>query len=346
MQAVCAGAYDVAVRSPKSLHKAAQRSRPRRTIEPRILSRAGAGSYSAVHLVLPFSEQDRWRAHPSLKGFCVFYAGWYVKASGHSWQRGNTNEGIYIYCTGGKGFYRCDGKEWPVSAGDLLYCAPFTTHSYGADARDPWTIYWMHVAGSEVSTYSSLLGFSRDRPVIRVGRRPSAVAMFRTVFQHLKPPLNEARMAILAGAGRLLLASMAKGNEAQAAADTIAVGVQRVAEAMESRIHEHPGIADWARIFGGSRSHFQRQFKHFTGHSPNEYFLRLKIQKASSLLAGTTMLVSEIASQLGFPDPFYFSRLFRRMTGCSARTYRALARRQPDPVGEETGPAAATRRER
>lgn len=299
-------------------------SRPPPDAPPRILS-LDVPPYAVAHLLIPFAAQDAWREHPFLNRFCVFYAGWYVKAAGHSWKRSNQNEGIYIYCTAGKGSYRCGGKKWPVGPGDLLYCFPFTTHSYAADAKDPWTIYWIHVAGSEVASYSSMLGFANDRPVIHVGNRPRAIALFQTVFQFLKPPLDEARMALLAGAGRMLLASMAVEDEKKTSPETIAVGIQRVMEDMEDRVAERPRIADWMKIYGGSRAHFQREFKQVTGHSPYDYFLRLKIQRACSFLVGSNLRVGEVAGRLGFSDPLYFSRLFRRMTGLSARNYRLRA---------------------
>ena len=291
---------------------------------PRIVS-LDLKSYAVVHLMLSFTDQDVWRAHPSLKSFCVFYAGWYVKAQGHSWHRNNTHEGVYIYCTAGKGFYRCEGREFQVGPGDLLYCSPFTDHAYGADDRDPWTIYWIHVVGSEIAMYSSLLGFTNDRSVIHVGNRPRAVSMFETVFQFLKPPLGEAQMALLGAAGRLLLASMAVEDGKPASCETIAVGIQRVMESMETKVDAQASIDDWVKLFGGSRSHFQRQFKRVTGKTPYDYFLHLKIHKACSYLVGSSLRVGEIAFRLGFADPLYFSRLFHRFTGHSARDYRRYA---------------------
>ena len=281
-----------------------------------------------VHLATTFAAQEAWRAYPTLHGFCVFYAGWYVEAQGHFWKRDNTNEGIYIYCTGGKGFYRCNGQEWPVRPGDLVYCAPFTNHSYGADADDPWTIYWMHVSGPEISTYSSMLRVSIDLPVIHVGHHPRAIETFQTLFQFLKPPLTLARMAGLSGAGRLLLASFAVNEELPEEKSCIAVEIQRLMAIMEEHVYERGSIEEWVKIAGTSRSQFHRQFKRITGQTPYCYFLRLKIQKACSLLVGSSMRIGKIGRQLGIPDPLYFSRLFHRVTGYTARDYRKLAHQE------------------
>ena len=274
-----------------------------------------------LHMRFPPPDQLRWINHSALAGFRVFSAGWYVEAHHHFWERRNLAEGIYIYCTAGKGFYRCGKRKWTIVPGELLYCPPMTHHSYGADPHTPWTIFWMHVSGPEIAVYSRLLGFTRDRPVIRAGIRPRAIATFRTLFHFMKPPLTDARMAAIAGCGRLLLSTLAMDKGEEAPTEAIGAGTQRVIDYMESHVEEPADVQEWVRLFGGSRSHFQRQFKHAAGHSPHEYFLRLKIRKACGFLYASSLRVAEIADRLGISDPFYFSRLFRRITGHSPRAY-------------------------
>ncbi|RME70993.1 MAG: AraC family transcriptional regulator, partial [Verrucomicrobia bacterium] len=58
---------------------------------------------------------------------------------------------------------------------------------------------------------------------------------------------------------------------------------------------------------------------------PLDYFNRLKVQRACELLATTTLSIAEIAEQLGFDDPYYFSRLFRKIMGMAPRVYRRQA---------------------
>ena len=60
-----------------------------------------------------------------------------------------------------------------------------------------------------------------------------------------------------------------------------------------------------------SESHFSRIFKEQTGHAPLDYFILLKMQHASTLLAVTAMPVREVAAAVGYADPYYFSPLFK-----------------------------------
>ena len=102
---------------------------------------------------------------------------------------------------------------------------------------------------------------------------------------------------------------------------------------MDTPTEEQADVKRWLKLFGGSRSHFQRQFKRSTGHSPHDYYLRLKIRRACGYLAGSSLRIGEISERLGFQDPFYFSRLFHRITGQSPRTYRAHIARNEAAAG-------------
>jgi AraC-like DNA-binding protein len=73
---------------------------------------------------------------------------------------------------------------------------------------------------------------------------------------------------------------------------------------------------------GLSESHFSRVFKAQTGHAPLDYFILLKMQHASALLAVTDLHVKEVAAAVGYSDPYYFSRLFKQVIGVSPRDYR------------------------
>jgi AraC-like DNA-binding protein len=63
-------------------------------------------------------------------------------------------------------------------------------------------------------------------------------------------------------------------------------------------------------------------FKQETGFPPIDYFLRMKIQRAGQLLDLTENSVKEISSSLGIDDPYYFSRLFKKINNCSPTEYR------------------------
>ena len=85
-------------------------------------------------------------------------------------------------------------------------------------------------------------------------------------------------------------------------------------------------IMEIARKLHCSEGHLHRAFKRHTGRTPIEYLSRLRIQHASHLLKNTDLPVNDIAKHVGYPDPFYFSRVFRKFLEQSPSEFRERAR--------------------
>jgi ABC-type sugar transport system ATPase subunit len=71
-----------------------------------------------------------------------------------------------------------------------------------------------------------------------------------------------------------------------------------------------------------SYDNFRRKFKLQVGLSPNQYFIKLKVDRAKELLQYTDLEIKEIAERIGLSDPYYFSRLFKGWEGRSPLSYR------------------------
>jgi len=77
-----------------------------------------------------------------------------------------------------------------------------------------------------------------------------------------------------------------------------------------------------ANAIGVSEDYLGRIFQQELGLSPIEYVNRYRIKEAKTLLSHTCASVTDIAAQVGFDDPAYFSRAFRKQVGLSPRAYR------------------------
>jgi len=77
-----------------------------------------------------------------------------------------------------------------------------------------------------------------------------------------------------------------------------------------------------ARGAGLSYESFRKRFRDEIGVPPGRYALDLRIQQARSLLINPRRTVKEIAQAVGFDDPYYFSRIFRKKVGLSPEHYR------------------------
>ena len=81
-------------------------------------------------------------------------------------------------------------------------------------------------------------------------------------------------------------------------------------------------IEQAARISGIPERSFKRRFKSATGHAPIDYVQRLRVEEAKRWLERTQAPVDEIGWKVGYEDPAFFRRLFKRITGVTAGAYR------------------------
>ena len=79
-----------------------------------------------------------------------------------------------------------------------------------------------------------------------------------------------------------------------------------------------------------SISWFLRNFKQLTAKSPMQYVLSIRINNAVSLLEGTNYNINEISSIVGYDNPLYFSRIFKKQKGVSPSDYRKNLRPHQD----------------
>ena len=88
--------------------------------------------------------------------------------------------------------------------------------------------------------------------------------------------------------------------------------------------NESINIEEFAASRGMSVSWFLRNFKQVSGMSPMHYILVNRLNNAVSLLETTDYNVTEISTIVGYENPLYFSRLFKKEKGVSPSEYRKL----------------------
>ncbi|MES2376087.1 MAG: AraC family transcriptional regulator [Bacteroidota bacterium] len=251
--------------------------------------------------------------------------GFYPKATNHYFNRSHGfNQAIIIYCTDGKGWINMPDNRLTINAGDVFIIPPGTPHSYGTGESDPWSIYWMHLSGGNASEINNIvLGVNNKQPVNTLFSN-DRVLLFNKIFDavfngHSIPNLLFANMSL-----HYFLASfiMPENFVADMETEKIETPTEKAVLFMQNNLKEMVSIEDIAKSAGLSVSFFSRKFKIDTGYSPMEYLNHLRIQKACQLLHFTKVRINEVIFQVGFNDPFYFSRVFKKHMGVSPFSYR------------------------
>lgn len=272
-------------------------------------------------IVVPQALIQTLGAHP-LCGDCLPHGvGYYPRAAGHQMGRASPRDHLLIYCVAGRGEVDLGGDTHPVGPGDVLLFREGQPHRYRARPDDPWTIYWVHLGGAAVDAF-----FDAIEPDPRAGLVP--VGLHSRLSEEFEVLLATAvsfqihHQVHAANVLRGLLTFLALVRRRQQARQA-ALDVDRVQSYLQSRLHERLALDDLVAATSTlSRYHFIREYKRLTGQTPMQAFQHLKISRACYLLDVSDLGVSDIARHLGHDDPYYFSRLFKKVMGVAPRHYR------------------------
>tara|TARA_R110002033_G_scaffold37974_1_gene77164 strand:+ start:14799 stop:15644 length:846 start_codon:yes stop_codon:yes gene_type:complete len=93
-------------------------------------------------------------------------------------------------------------------------------------------------------------------------------------------------------------------------------------DTIQNHLYSNTSMEDLAKLVNMSLSSFKRAFQTQFSMPPGEYFLTSKINKAKSLLISTSLGISDIAFEIGYSDPSYFTRVFKAKTEVTPTQYR------------------------
>jgi len=261
--------------------------------------------------------------HPLSAGCYPLALGFYPEAAGHRMQRPLPDDHLLIYCRAGRGWMDSGDGRLEVGGGDLLLLPKGLAHTYGADPQRPWTIHWVHFDGALCDDFLRLLGKPGVR---RIGVQPRLLTDFEALLGLHRRGLNPAHFIHAAHQLQALLSSLAVLPIRTTLKSGRVLDVDAVQAVMRSHLHGSLNLDELAAQFKLSRFHFAKTYRALTGHAPIQDFIQLKMAQACRLLDQGSLEVRQIAEQLGYDDPYYFSRLFRKVVGMAPSHYRALHR--------------------
>jgi AraC-like DNA-binding protein len=233
-----------------------------------------------------------------------------------------TEETILILCAAGTGWASIGGAQHRVGSNSALVIPRGHPHSYGASADTPWTIWWCHLRGSDLAELVEEIGASASRPVIPIRRLDRAVALLDEIVAILERDHSPASLMGAAGAAWKLLTQIVVDRAMPAPGDPLQRAMAYLAKRLDSTVR----VADLAALVGVSPSHLSAMFRRATGGGVLAHHTALRMAQARHLLDTTDATVATIAREVGYPDPFYFSRHFKRMHEASPTEYRNRAK--------------------
>lgn len=228
--------------------------------------------------------------------------------------------------------YLYQGRGWFVSAhcpktrvqaGDVIFLFPGEWHNYAPDEDTGWEEVWVGFSSEYGRRIIEEQIVTLQYPIIKIGVRES----FRNVFeQAFKVAYDEqpGYQQQLAGYVLLILGSIyAYSKQAPYKDNPDAEFIHHAQKYMRENASQNLSMEDVAKHIGMGYSKFRKLFRDYTGFSPNQYFLNLKLEEAKDLLLNTSLSSKEIAYRLGFDSATYFNRFFRLHYNQTPAGYRS-----------------------
>ncbi|MFC5652839.1 AraC family transcriptional regulator [Paenibacillus solisilvae] len=227
----------------------------------------------------------------------------------------------------GSGSFSYEGGQSTVRAGQSFIIHPEQLISYASNENEPWRYRWIAFEGSHAGELAAGAGLSKLNPIIDTGQNPRVRVLFNSIARSFR---LGGPTAHLRAAGYLYLLFAEFGSPinsdpsgAQQRGGDGEVLVQQVIRYLSTQYAEPVSIEDMADMLGYNRAYLSRLFKQQTGITPVTFLLKLRIDKAHLLLRERLELtIEQIAASVGFQDPLYFSKQFRRFYGQSPSAYR------------------------
>lgn len=256
-----------------------------------------------------------------IKRFYVTAIGFYPHAAFHNRERKlGCSQYILLYCTAGVGTVVVKGKSFNLTPNHFIILPRNVPHMYNSSQDDPWTIYWVHFMGDHADLLYSRYIETKPEPVF-VAYDERKINEFQFNFNLLENSfaprdLEIANIKLQEYISGFIYAKEINpsGLENDKISDSIAF--------MKKNIHQPYTVLQLAKQQHLSITQYSRIFRAKTGSSPNQYFNELKIQKSCQFLYFSDRSIKEICAELGFDDPFYFSRLFKKLMGLSPSKYK------------------------
>jgi AraC-like DNA-binding protein len=228
-----------------------------------------------------------------------------------------------VYIIKGEGvFESAHCKPVKIAAGSIMFLHPEEWHTYKPARQTGWDEYWLGFKGAAIDRLLQHNFFSQKNPVLHIGFNEQIVALFKQGIE-ISSFQKTAYQQLLAGITGLLLGYIFYSEKNNAFRDKEIIShIEKARMMMRDNTEKKLTPGAIAKSLNISYSWFRRIFKQYTGFSPAQYQMEIKIQKSKELLTSTTMPIKEISFDLNFESTSYFVTFFKLKTGMSPTEYR------------------------
>lgn len=269
------------------------------------------------------SEEDKdWGLYLNVTGKSRVPSGITYPATEHpsgyyfSWAKGRTlNEYQINYITKGTGVLENKRGKFAVKPGSLMIIRKDEWHRYRPTKNQGWVEHYIGFNGKLAEHFLHENQILQGQSVIHCGVREDFIDTYYKIFE-LMTNEDPGNQHIAAGLIiKLFGYIVAWQKQRRFSGKPIEKLIQEARFFMREHVEQEVNLQELAEDNCIGYSYFRKMFKKYTGISPHQYHLDLKIMRAKELILTTNKSMKEISYQLGFQSTHYFSRMFKKKVG-------------------------------
>jgi len=280
------------------------------------------------------AEDEAWGLYLTVAGCARVMPGVDYPPPGHptgynfNWDKGRVLHEYQVnYITEGEGILELSSGNFPVQEGSVLLIRPDQWHRYRPVKEIGWKEHYLGFNGSFTHQFFNGNGFETEQPVFHIGFQDKVMQSLYDVISLVKDEKSGYQQVcsglVIHILGLILFLKRNK-NFSGGGIESI---IQKACLVIRERLNRNLNVEALANELDVGYSLFRKAFRKYTGLSPVQYHLSLRLKQANYLLSSTSMSIKEIAFHLGFCSVYYFSKLFKEKNGITPGEYRNFSTR-------------------
>lgn len=283
-----------------------------------------------IRLIIPIFLLKKLKLHPLTQGLYPVSLGKSSQKNQYQIKQLKTPQHCLIYCHSGHAVLNYKKRHREIKQGDLVLISPnesydFQTSAYSdrhSDSQTTNAIYWINFEGTLADNFAERLRMKMDDGLAHVGIIASVLADFDGLLALGSRGYTATNVIHAVHVLQQALSNLALQLRLSAFNNSSNLDIEAVESLMRNHLHQDMSLETLANYSQLSKFHFSKKFKELTDTSPIQHFINMKIQRACAQLDNSDDSIKQIAQSVGYNDPYYFSRLFKKMIGMSPKQYR------------------------
>ena len=243
-----------------------------------------------------------------------------------NWNNGRIlDEYQIIYISKGSGYFESTSYSTTISEGTIILLFPGEWHRFKPEPQTGWDEFWVACNGSIIKNMERQNFINRSSPILDIGISKRVISLFSEIIERTKTEKTGYQLYISGMVIHLIgLIQYKQKQSNQKPSDRTEDIITKSQLMLREIITQNTQMETIATELNVSYAWFRKAFKNYTGISPKQYLLQLRIEQAKAMLSERDKPIKEIAFELNFESATFFSKQFKQKTGKTPIMYRSI----------------------